>query len=445
MIIQCPACKTQAQLPASKEGAKVRCSECERVYVAHPPGSRAPSKGGFDPMKLVIPTLAVIAIGIIYVMVIKAPDKEYAIEEEEEAPRVVEAADSMGWDSPHVKFARELSDLVGAGDEQGLAARVDAEYVWRRRNEGFGGPIPTGKPGWVLEDEAKARADAGEPELEGPPTDDRAWALVSSEEKATFRAGVVADLLETELFTDWEPFNGWVVSDEPLDVIVRLQVSHRVDFELENRHVEWRFFNRNGKWKAWYWERWYTEDELNSYRRKSKGKTTKRTLSDGSIVIEGNVRPIPHDPETSVEDRARIDTLCSQLIDLEARPAVRTTANRELREIGKPALPALLTLLAETPLETEEDAIRLNLVHLSLGDITGYNTTFKVHELLGATRERQESGLKQWFGWYDRKYGRFEERKETGMEEVEALLDQFVPRSEKERKEFEQYKAERDG
>ena len=83
--------------------------------------------------------------------------------------------------------------------------------------------------------------------------------------------------------------------------------------------------------------------------------------------------------------------------------------------------------------------------NLALSDITGYVTTFKVHELLGATRERQESGLKQWFGWYDRKYNRFVERQEQGLEEVDALLDQFEPRSEKERREFEKYRAERDG
>ncbi|MFT5154301.1 MAG: putative Zn finger-like uncharacterized protein, partial [Planctomycetota bacterium] len=40
MIIQCPACSTQAKLPESKEGAKVRCSDCGRVYVARPLGTR---------------------------------------------------------------------------------------------------------------------------------------------------------------------------------------------------------------------------------------------------------------------------------------------------------------------------------------------------------------------------------------------------------------------
>jgi|GEM_PF-1230331 len=449
MIIQCPACKTQAQLPASKEGAKVRCSECERVYVATPLGSRAPSGGGFDPTKLVIGVVAAIAIGVIYRVVSKTPDREYVVEEPEQRTRTALEADPTGWDSPYVKLARELFELVAARNEQAVTALIDGENIWRRRNEGFGGPAPTGKQDWIAEEEAAAqaaaRAAAGEPEPEAPPTDDRLWALVAGDEQARFLAGVVAELLDTELVAEWEPFDGWVESEDGFDVVVRLQVSHRVDPGLENRHVEWRFFKRNGRWKAWYWERWYTPDEVNAYRRKRKGKTVKRTLSDGSIVIEGEVRPIPYDDETSIEDRARIDRLCAQLIDLDALPPVRTAANRGLVEIGKPALPPLLTMLAVVPLETEEDAIQLNLVHLALADITGYVTTFKVHELLGATRERQESGLKQWFGWYDRKYRRFEERQEKGLEEVDALLDSFEPRSEKERREFERYRAERDG
>ena len=89
---------------------------------------------------------------------------------------------------------------------------------------------------------------------------------------------------------------------------------------------------------------------------------------------------------------------------------MRTEADRALQAIGKPAIPALLTQLATIPLVTEEQAMQLNLIHLALTDLTGYVTTFRVHELLGATRERQESGLKQWFGWYDRKFKRFEVR-----------------------------------
>ena len=44
MIIECPACGARAKLPDSKEGAKVRCSECERIYLAHPSGARASAK-----------------------------------------------------------------------------------------------------------------------------------------------------------------------------------------------------------------------------------------------------------------------------------------------------------------------------------------------------------------------------------------------------------------
>ena len=39
MFIECPSCHARAQLPDSKEGAKVRCSECSSVYEALPGGA----------------------------------------------------------------------------------------------------------------------------------------------------------------------------------------------------------------------------------------------------------------------------------------------------------------------------------------------------------------------------------------------------------------------
>ena len=40
MLIQCTSCGTQAKIPQSKEGAKVKCLNCGHVYVARPVGAR---------------------------------------------------------------------------------------------------------------------------------------------------------------------------------------------------------------------------------------------------------------------------------------------------------------------------------------------------------------------------------------------------------------------
>ena len=55
---------------------------------------------------------------------------------------------------------------------------------------------------------------------------------------------------------------------------------------------------------------------------------------------------------------------------------------------------------------------------------------------MGTTKERQDAGLKQWFGWYDRRYRRFEGRKDTADD---PFLDDpdFKPRNERERRDFE--------
>jgi hypothetical protein len=232
--------------------------------------------------------------------------------------------------------------------------------------------------------------------------------------------------------------------------------------QTESRTVEWRLVDRrsagapDARWKAAGWNRYFTPEELAALRRKKHKKTTKRTLSDGSLVIEGEIRVIPYEPEVPQAERDRIDALIKQRMDFDARPRVRTEAGAALVATGKPAIPPLLSAIAnampviDAAIASGNDEarqlemIRLGLVHQTLTEMTGYNTTFKPDESLGATKERIESGLKQWFGWYDRKYKKF-----TGQPTPldDPLLDDpnWQPRTEKERLEFERARRERDG
>jgi len=76
-------------------------------------------------------------------------------------------------------------------------------------------------------------------------------------------------------------------------------------------------------------------------------------------------------------------------------------------------------------------------LHKILTEITGYVTTFKAHEALGATDERRSSGVKQWFSWYHRRFKRFKCETEAApeAEEGEELL--FEPKTEQERRDYE--------
>ena len=63
MLIECPFCKATAKLPEEKEGAKVRCSGCGKVYVAREKGSKAKT-GGVNGITIGIGAGAVILIGL---------------------------------------------------------------------------------------------------------------------------------------------------------------------------------------------------------------------------------------------------------------------------------------------------------------------------------------------------------------------------------------------
>lgn len=443
MIIECPACKSRAKLPDSKEGAKVRCPECERVYVARPVGAARGASRGPDPFRILLIGGAGLVVLLVVVKfagkesppVAAAPTVEVA-----PAPELEPVVDLTGWDSPAVKVARAVHDFVVAGEEDKILSRIDGERVWTFRQD----PDP---PQLAPPEEASDSAGAEEAEDAAPAetvVDERAWDELGADEQAAFVASVAEELESGpthDWLVAWEPYDGWVVRETDDEAVVRLKLASLEDAAQPDRHIEWRLAQRDGLWRAWYWKRWYSEDELAAaLRARRPKKTTSRTLSDGSFVIEGRIRPIEHLEETPPEECERIDRLCEELIDLEAAPSVRSEARVELTAIGKPAIPALLTKLTTVPLETEDQAIQLNLVSEVLSDITGYRTTFRPHEIVGGTQELQESGLKQWFGWYDRKFERFE----TAGPEAD-LFEGLAPRNEKERREFEQIKREQEG
>ena len=81
-------------------------------------------------------------------------------------------------------------------------------------------------------------------------------------------------------------------------------------------------------------------------------------------------------------------------------------AKLRLQEIGKPAMPRLLTGLYEIPLDDIDNARRVQNIVSVMRKITdqyfGFEPLTLVGSAMGTTEERRASSIKQWFAWWYR-------------------------------------------
>ncbi len=418
MNIQCPSCRTVARIPASKEGAKVRCPSCEHLYVARPPGARA--TGGVNP-SIAIAGVAIVAIvALLFFLNRSKPTVQEvgakAPVEEEVAPPPSEPLDDGSWDSPPVQAVADAFLKVADYDEEGLARRLDgrAVYAWLAAG---GPPIPEGAP------------DADQSRV--PVVEAVDWDALESYEQEEAVARLAKELVHHAgdySLSAWRPYDGRVHERDDGGALVHVDVTSTLpDRGAEKRTLAVRVVQHGKQWKLASWERIYTLAELSMMKRKAARKYEKVELTDGSRVYEAEPEPLPHLDDTPQELRARIDELCARLIDLKLKPKENSQAKQELVAIGKPALPALLTKMYETPIEDEEDAIKLNLVNQALEEITGFYTGYKPQIMegsaTGTSEERRDSAIKQWFAWWHRKGKRFD----PDAEFHDALEDVITP------------------
>ncbi len=421
MIIQCPACGARAKLPDSKEGAKVRCAECERVYVARSGGGSGRSRSGSSQSSSALPIgigAGVIVLVMILLMMRKGDDQSLVTDlpEVEEAPKESVVVDQMGWDSAAVKFARGLHDAAFARDEYGLQTQLALPLVWARLQS-----------------------------TEEQQVDPAGYQQLSTSEVENLRSDVVQAMLADDplnLVGSWKPFDGQVVEEDDSGVVLHLALEPRDgSSDAGSRNIEWKLIKQGAQWKAWSWERWYSEDEKKNDILRRRKKIKRTVLSDGSQVIEAEPGPIPYLDETTAETRKRIDALIAKLVDIELPGRESNKVKQELVLFGREAIPPLLTKFYEMNLkgfDDMDDAIAAQQVHQMLSQITGYVTSFKAHEALGASKERRDSGVRQWFGWYHRKFKRFDQR----AEEVDLLEESIELKTDAEKREYEKYKRQ---
>ena len=390
MLIKCPFCHAEARIPSSKEGAKVRCGACEKVYTARDPQARRTTSTTGLSLGIFVGAAVVAAIVFWLLNRTKGDPLPVPVADREQVEPERPPIDHGGWNSAPVQAVRRLYEAAAAGDARALDAALTE--------------LPA--------DERAARAArVSSPSESGAPAQD--------------------------LLADWKPYDGEVLSETDLGAVVRVRVGGRApETAAETRQLDFRLVRSSGTepdgqptWRVEGWDRYLTPDEVQTAQNNAPGPEVaveRVELSDGSVVAEAEPGPIPHLATTSEELRRELEATYARMVDFGLRPKENAAAMAELVEAGKPALPVLLTGLYELPLETDDDAMKVNLVNQALEDITGHRTGFNprldLESTLGTTAERRESALRQWFAWWHQRGAAFEGR-ELGEDPLEALIE----------------------
>ena len=423
MIIQCPACHARARISDSQEGAKVRCGECSRIFVAGATAGRSRSSSSGSKLGLWL-GMGAGGIGLLFVAIMlsqgQGTDFEKNAKEPEEDPVVESTADSTSFEgSPEIQAAVRVHDAAFRQQEIQVRAAMYGPrvYAWKKSLEAMAAGPAEGETEVAITDEQRAAWVA---EFEALPSFRQSETL--QEYSSSICSGDDRDLV-----ANWAPYDGSIVesNDSTGEARIQLLVSSREEGSFETRTIEWTLFNDHGRWMVCSWERWFSEAEKHALRvRRSKGYE-KVTLSDGSTVHERDPEPLGHLEDTPAELRTRIDSLIATMIDLELTREA-TKARNDLIEIGKPAIPRLLTKLYEIPLDTEDQSIQVNQVVTALRGITdqyfGYEPSEIVGSAAGTTKERRDSSIRQWFAWWYRKQDKFTEADSTDALEEKIQL-----------------------
>ena len=418
MQIQCTSCKATARLSDDKEGAKVRCPSCSHVFIARPAGARGSSRAKQDNSKMMIfGGVGVVGVIMFAVMMSGGGEATVAPTALPELIEDVEIVDPTGWDSGLVKAARALHKSAADQDRYKLQRLIAIDRVY-------------------------ARVKSTE-ERQAIPGD---WGVLPNDEQILFEEELLTGMLARStdnLVGSWKPFDGSVLAEDENSATVRITLEPQdASLGVQTRSIDWIFTNENGRWKAWSWERWISPEEMKGNRVARVAKTQKVTLDDGSKVFESEPGPLDWMEETTAEERANIERLLAVICSPDTGGSALFSARNDLVMICKPAIPALLTQFYEIDLQgfdSYENQTAGMQLHKVLTDITGHATTFKAHEALGATEQRRNSGVKQWFSWYHRRFRKFQCETTTASSEEETL---FEPLNERERRDLERAKRE---
>lgn len=437
MLIQCTSCGTQAKIPSSKEGAKVKCPSCGHVYVARAGGGRGGrSSSGSQNSTLPI----VIGVGVVGTLIIAffflqnsgggddpvdAAETPATPEKKDDKPYV--AFDSF--EGPPLAFARSLHDAANAGNTTRLRSLMAAEAAYAAHGE-------------ELPEDAEPLAP---------------WTSLDQAAQLAAKDAIIAPLLdrgEDAYVAGWKAWDGIYMEDAREGFVHRVRLRLQpVDGATGDRWVEWTLLQEGDVFRWIDADRHYTNAELADIRRGNRKRPEKVTLEDGQTVYEGEVTAIGYDDDVPAETRAEIDAIIDGLFISDSYSNREYGAAKdELARMGPPAVAALLNQLsveAGEPADTDGRDRDIFTIDQVLQQITGdSNNTLQ----MGATEEQIESGVKQWFAWYDRRYKSFKRKWTSAAEAAGGATEEYVDPLEgavdldsmnaRERREYEKAKRE---
>jgi hypothetical protein len=412
MLIECTFCHAQAKIPESKEGAKVKCGQCGKIYVARDPNQKGRKKT--NPAPYVIGGATLVGIVAVFLIVNSRDDKP--VTKATAAPTVEEKpVDRTGWDSEFVRYVRDVYEAAFAGNAEKLKGQIHLPKIAARLRE--------------TPEQASLPEFAAMTPLE---QDDLAKSVLEQFLQGEGDAGIAK----------WKPFDGQVEVEGDEEVTLRVDVRGRSgDAMAENRTMEWKLAKdaRDGKWKVWSWERWLSPDEKRAQGSARTKGITRVTFADGGLLYQAEPKPIPHYDDTPPEQRKRIDELVTKLIDFKLKPRENDAAGRELVAIGKPSIPALLTKMYEIKIVDDETRGKAGKVFFTFRDVTGYDPGFSVTGSDSDSDAKREAAIKACFAWFQRKGDRFEEKK-VGAD----LLEGMIQPTERDKREMEKDRAKKD-
>jgi predicted Zn finger-like uncharacterized protein len=380
MLTECSFCRATAKIPEDELGAKVRCSECGKVYVARTQESRV-AKGLVNPLRLSIGGGAVVVIALFAWAYNRNASKP-----QPRPPAVVKqpevGVDSVGWDSEIVRVVRGIYAASLALNEDALTHALDGARIAKR----------------MAESKQEAALD---------------FAALDAVGKQTFLQNVAREMMRGTGENSahlWKPVDGSVTRFGPLDVTVRVTTDRRLEpgstAIAESRTYDWQLAraDEKSKWKAWSWERYRSPDEIRALKAANSHELTKVTLEDGTSLFQAELRHVDDYPDTTPEVHAQVEKALGIMLDFKLPPKESNLARDELVAIGRPAIPQLLSKFCDIKLAGSDDdpaLLQVNVVHDTLKRITGYDSGFTA--LPGQSAERRTLALKAYFAWWERK------------------------------------------
>lgn len=429
MQIQCPSCHSRAQLPSDKEGAKVRCGECGRVFVARSRLAASRGRGGSSGGPN-LGLLGGLGAGALLLMVLwfvtrGGDEATPALAGVGSVPAAApdpapDTPDPTAWDGPLFRSVLALHEAYRNANSEALERRLDARLFWH------------------AEEIARAAETGAEPRDPG------AYAILAPAEVSECTRRFIASLKdspEAELLSEWEPYDGEVLDFDHQDAVVRLTLGP-ITGGTEKRWLDWTLHkDRRGEWRATAWKRFGEDPEQevagSSDSAPSRAKASEAqapvkeiTFADGKTVFERDPEPLEHLESTPPDMRRQIDQLLVTMTNLDLTRE-SAAAMREMVAMGKPAIPLLLTGIYQAKLDSDESRIKANIMVIALRNITGeafgYDPQARLGGETGFNEERTDSAIKQWFAWWYLNRQSFEEKNR------EDLLKDHIQLTEKDK------------